>query len=1018
VGGLVPDPGLIEGLAVAASPRDEDLSAEQWARAMKELGVLPPLERLFALGFLGENSSTAYTASGAFVSWVRDIHGSEVLRRWYGGESLATLTGESWAELERRWHEVLDAVELPESARVVAEARFKRPGFFARSCPRAVDACRERSERLADRGDIGGAIAELDRAAELDPHDSRLRLERAELSAKLGEGAERAAALAEIVADESLPQQFRDQARQARADLALWAGSTEEAASLYEELLPRTLDEARLRTLHVKLAAARDAQLRPAITALLIAREGEPQRAHAYALLGELRSQRPEDGTAWYLIGRARYETGDWAGASEDLEGALARRLEIPHVRLEALRLAVLAACSARDPERARRRLEPYLAHPDARPARRDTLRRLVSRCEHGGGDPRLSRSPVRGRLLRGAMRCALSEILEVALRHSSVVGGGAVVELVRALEPHASFEAFGIACSFADGSVEPLAAPDEMRTLIDRACSALSSAPSGVPQSADGARLRSVSLASGGVAPKGFVAVYVPCLAGDGSREPDGGGAEVRGRVPLLVFVCESDASAGALPTELLRALARALLPSIARSSLRTTNARAENIIEAWGDAMLAWDSEGRLRELNPAAERLLGARREALLGRATSELLGATPEALASGARLRIRRPDGSEVVVVATVGRVHGETEVHAHASLRDVSEVVAAEQDASERLELLRELTEQHMVLLDNAPLLIFRLDPSTVELLYVNRHVESMLGVSSAQALSTPGFLRGLHLDPDGVAAFDDALEKARAGQVGGPYESRLGPGGREPIIARGTIYPILGDGDRVVGIEGILLDVTGERAIRSRLLESDRLATIGVLAAGVAHEINNPAAFMLLGLDLLSRNIFGPEVRMSGKIEPIVRQLVGDLKDTGRRIVSIARDMRTFASPTVASPGRRAMVDVNRAVESALTLARGPISERADLIVELAEDLPMVALDEGRLAQVVVNLLVNAAQAVGEARSARGAARTRRQGSCRDPSRGRCRRDRRRRHRRRPRSRRARAGLPAVLHDA
>lgn len=385
LGGLLPDPGLIEGLAVAASPRDEDLSAEQWARAMKELGLLPSLERLFALGFLGENSSTAYTASGAFVSWVRDTHGNEVLRRWYGGEPLEALTGERWAALERRWHEGLDLVELPESARVVAEARFKRPGFFARSCPRAVDACRERSERLADRGDVGGAIAELDRAVALDPKDPRLRLDRAELSAKLGDGTERVAALAAIVADESLPRQFRDQALQARADLALSAGSVEEAAALYEELVPRTLDEAKLRTLHVKLAAARDPVLRPALSALLIDREADPQRVHAYALLGELRSQRPDDGLAWYLIGRARYEAGDWAGASEDLEAALTRRLEIPRVELEALRLAVLSACSAGAPGRARLRLEAYLAHPDARPARKDTLRRLVHRCDRDG---------------------------------------------------------------------------------------------------------------------------------------------------------------------------------------------------------------------------------------------------------------------------------------------------------------------------------------------------------------------------------------------------------------------------------------------------------------------------------------------------------------------------------------------------------------------------------------------------------------------------------------------------------
>ncbi len=567
-------------------------------------------------------------------------------------------------------------------------------------------------------------------------------------------------------------------------------------------------------------------------------------------------------------------------------------------------------------------------------------------------------------------MGCALSEILEVALRHPSVVGGGPVSELSRALEAHARFEGFGLACCLADGSVELLAAPDAVRALVERACAALATAPSIGTPPATWTGARSVVFDSGAARP---VAVSVPCVVGEGSVELVEGKIDPRARVPLLVFVCDTDASARALPEELLNDVARALHPSIARGSHCARTAHAESAFEAWGEAMLAWDEAGRVRALNPAAERLLGAPRDAVLGRYASELLGSTPDALANGARLRLRRPDGSEVVVAPTVGRVQGNPELFAQAWLRDVSEVVAAEQDASERLELLRELTEQHMVLLDNAPLLIFRLDPSTVELLYVNRHVESMLGVSSAQALSTPGFLRGLHIDPDGVTAFDHALQEARAGRVGGPYESRLAPEGREPIIARGTIYPILGDGDRVVGIEGILLDVTGERAVRSRLLESDRLATIGVLAAGVAHEINNPAAFMLLGLDLLSRNIFGPEIHMSAKAEPVVRQLIDDLKDTGRRIVSIARDMRTFANPTTASSGRRTMVDVNRAVESALTLARGPISERADLILELGDDLPMVALDEGRLAQVVVNLLVNAAQAVGEARSARGA---------------------------------------------
>ncbi len=299
------------------------------------------------------------------------------------------------------------------------------------------------------------------------------------------------------------------------------------------------------------------------------------------------------------------------------------------------------------------------------------------------------------------------------------------------------------------------------------------------------------------------------------------------------------------------------------------------------------------------------------------------------------------------------------------LRDMSNVVAAEQDAADRLAQLHELTEQHLVLLDNAPLLIFRLDPESHEVLYLNRHAEHLFGVSAAQALSTPGFLRDAHVDHEGAIAFEEAVIVAKLGQVLPPYEARLRREGSDPIVARGTIYPITSDSGRVLGVEGILLDVTGERAARSRLLQADRLATVGVLAAGVAHEINNPAAFMLLGLELLTKSLASEGPRSES-----VEQLLVDLKDTGRRIVDIARDLRTFASP-VGGTGKKLLVDVGRSIESALTITRAQLMEKADVEKSVDPDLPPVAIEEGRLGQVLVNLLVNAAHAVAEGKRAR-----------------------------------------------
>ena len=88
LGGVLPNPGLIEGVAVAAAPPNGELTPREWAKAMKDLGLLPPLKRLFGLGFLGENASTAYTVSGAFVGFVHARFGSAAVNAWYGGAPL------------------------------------------------------------------------------------------------------------------------------------------------------------------------------------------------------------------------------------------------------------------------------------------------------------------------------------------------------------------------------------------------------------------------------------------------------------------------------------------------------------------------------------------------------------------------------------------------------------------------------------------------------------------------------------------------------------------------------------------------------------------------------------------------------------------------------------------------------------------------------------------------------------------------------------------------------------------
>jgi hypothetical protein len=389
LGGLLPNPGLIEGVAVASNPKEDDLSPAEWARAMKDLGIRPPLSHLFAFGFFGENSATAYTVSGAFVGFIHERFGAEAVRRWYGGEELPAIVDQSWVDLEAAWHGELDKLVLPKAAQEQAKARFDRPGIFKRKCPRTVDACRERSGELASSGDAKGAIVELERALLLDPESQGIRLDIAELHGPAGDPAKSETELAAIAADEKMQRSVRDKALEELADRELARGDAVSAAAKYDELITRVFDEGHLRTLNVKVYGAKDADAREAISTLLVGRGGrKPDRVQASEMLAVLDQKFPDNGFFLYLMARYDTEEEDFDTADKHLENALSRRLDVPHVKVEAMRLRVVVACARGDAEVARRVFGDYAKHPDAQPARVDVLRRIVERCSPPGMPP------------------------------------------------------------------------------------------------------------------------------------------------------------------------------------------------------------------------------------------------------------------------------------------------------------------------------------------------------------------------------------------------------------------------------------------------------------------------------------------------------------------------------------------------------------------------------------------------------------------------------------------------------
>ncbi|NTX33432.1 histidine kinase [Myxococcus sp. CA033] len=144
-----------------------------------------------------------------------------------------------------------------------------------------------------------------------------------------------------------------------------------------------------------------------------------------------------------------------------------------------------------------------------------------------------------------------------------------------------------------------------------------------------------------------------------------------------------------------------------------------------------------------------------------------------------------------------------------------------------------------------------------------------------------------------------------------------------------------------------------------RAREQERLSSLGMLAAGVAHEINNPMSYVKSNVNALIMDL-----RALQPLPPELREYVDDVlpatADGIRRVVAIVSDLRRFAR---GDPGALEEYDLNEEIAVALRITRTQVQSRCEVEVTLA-DLPRLLGRPGQLAQVVVNLLMNAAQAM------------------------------------------------------
>jgi two-component system cell cycle sensor histidine kinase/response regulator CckA len=167
--------------------------------------------------------------------------------------------------------------------------------------------------------------------------------------------------------------------------------------------------------------------------------------------------------------------------------------------------------------------------------------------------------------------------------------------------------------------------------------------------------------------------------------------------------------------------------------------------------------------------------------------------------------------------------------------------------------------------------------------------------------------------------------------------------------------------DRELAILVPAVDVTERRRLEARLLLADRMVSVGTLAAGVAHEINNPLSYVMSNLQFLSdASLWAQE---SGSEE--ASQALREAQEGVARVRDIVRDLKTFSR---ADEETRSLVDLRNILDTAVNMSRNEVRHRARLNRDY-RPIPSVVGNAAKLGQVFLNLIINAAHAMPDGRA-------------------------------------------------
>ncbi|HEY2728588.1 MAG TPA: PAS domain S-box protein [Polyangia bacterium] len=381
-------------------------------------------------------------------------------------------------------------------------------------------------------------------------------------------------------------------------------------------------------------------------------------------------------------------------------------------------------------------------------------------------------------------------------------------------------------------------------------------------------------------------------------------------------------------------------------------------------GVCLVSMQNPRRVVYISDRGAEILGHARAEILSRPAVDFLAPDERATRDAIGPRVRddaRPQFTEVVVKRANGEEVPVEVAAAPIRLDGAPGLIALMRDVTKRrrsLEALERSERRFRQLIELAPDAVWINDGR--RLLFANPTAARMLRYDSVEAL--------LATDPREIVAPEDQAamrertqEMFRDGVPLPPRDYRTRRSDGTWVVTEVQSMPIEWEG--APAILGFARDVTGRREMEARLAQSERLAALGTLLAGIAHEMNNPLAYTLLGIEEAVAQVD----RLAAPAEDVakLRESLEGAIHGATRVAAIIGQIRASSRPEVEERGP---VDLRGVLESALRVTHNELHHRARLVTSIG-DVPAVLGSAQRLEQVFLNLLVNAVQALPDGRA-------------------------------------------------